>query len=307
MTLLEILIASVIFAVILGVSFSLTVQTTQSFDESINFNYLQGKGEKSLKKMIDEIGDAHALSPNNVVDGGFTFPNAEIGYRVPVTYGDPSVVKPGSNFQVVQPAGLPVFREPTANPTLTGDFYLTLDFGWRDERLNVTNLDNGLIVPIQGPGLRTAEAPDGVNLVGGRTPNGHMSFRFVINRTAPLGADGIFDESVERIDIDGDGKMDASYAVGRIERAIWLDNDNNTATGLFGDESLLPISQVSMADSNVLLPLVNIAGDPAQMKTNRLFVKVGSRVDINMWLASVGPSRIPRVVFCSSSVFLRNN
>ncbi len=135
-----------------------------------------------------------------------------------------------------------------------------------------------------------------------------MSFRFVKNRNAELGLNGIYDESVHRVDIDNDGSFSSRYVVGFLERCIWLNNDRNIATGQLGDESLMPSSRMALADSNVLLPLNGSAtGDPEAMKTTRLFVKNGSRVDINLWLVSIGDSQIPRVVKCSTSVFLRNN
>lgn len=308
MTLMEIVIAATIFALVVALSFSVSLFSARSFNESISFSYLQTKGERALKSMTEEVCDAYALDPTTVVEDGDTFYGAQINYRVPINFGQPNLVKPGATYHLVSPAGLPVFRETVANPTMPGDFYLTLDFGWRDDRFLVQNADTGSDAPLQGPGLRTTGAPSDVSIVSGLTPNGHMSFRFVKNRNAELGVNGIFDESVHQVDIDNDGALTSRYVVGYLERCIWLNNDRNSATGQLGDETLMASSRMALADSNVLLPINGTAtGDPELMKTARLFVKSGSRVDISIWLVSVGDSQLPRVVKCSTSVFLRNN
>lgn len=308
MTLLEIVMATSIFALIVSLCFSVSIFSARSFNESISFSYLQTKGERALKNMTEEVCDAYALDPTFVIEDGSYFYGAQINYRVPITYGQPNLVKPGASYHVVSPAGLPVFSESVANPTMPGDFYLTLDFGWRDDRFSVQNSDTNTSVPLQGPGLRTSGAPSDVTIVNSLTPNGHMSFRFVKNRNADMGINGIYDEAAQGVDIDNDGLLTSRYVVGYLERCIWLDNDRNAATGQLGDESLMSSSRMALADSNVLLPIGGTAtGDPENMKTTRLFVKSGSRVDVTIWLASLGESRIPRVVKCSTSVFLRNN
>lgn len=308
MTLLEIAVAVTIFAMIIAIAFSVTMTSVRSFDESIANSYIQTKGEKALKIMTEEIGDAYALEPISVVDDGITLYGAQINYRVPIKYGSPNLVKPGANYNRVLPAGLPVFREQVVNPTMPGDFYLTLDFGWREDRSTVVNLDGGASVPLQGPGLRVSLPPDGVALSSGLTPNGHMAFRFVRNVNSTLGENGIFDEVAEDIDIDNDGMKNKRYVVGYLERCIFLDNDRNAATGSLGSEALWQPSRMPMADSNILQPIDNsLTGDPEQLKTNRIFVKNGSRLDVNLYLASVGTKGLTRVVKCSTSIFLRNN
>jgi hypothetical protein len=307
MTLLEVTLAAFLFALIIGICFGVTIASVRSFDESIAVAYIQTKGEKALKIMTEEIGDATALEPASVNANGTTLHGAQINYRVPIRYGNPTLVKPGENLELVQPAGLPVLRQAISNPTMPGDFSLALDFGWRDDRINVLNLDGGASVALEGPGLKASPAPDGVTLVNGLTPEGHMSFRFVQNENAYLGENGVFDEAAENIDIDNDGAKNRRYIVGYLERCIFLNNDR-VGTGVSGAESLLNNSRVQMADSNILQPADSSpTGDPNQLQTNRIFVKVGSRVDVNFYIASVSPQGLIRMVRCSTSIFLRNN
>lgn len=308
MTLLEIVVSATIFALVISLCFSVSIFSARSFNESISFSYLQTKGERALKTMSEDVADAYALDPVTVNEDGNAFYGAQINYRVPITYGQPNLVKPGASYHLVNPNGLPVFSQSVANPTMPGDFYLMLDFGWRDDRFSVVNQDTSASVPLQGPGLKTTGAPAEVLIANGFTPNGHMSFRFVKNRNAELGIDGIYSESVHGVDIDNDGALTSRYAVGYLERCIWLDNDRNIASGQLGDETLMQSSRMALADSNVLLPINGTAtGDQDSLKTTRLFSKSGSRVDITLWLVSVGELQVPRVVKCSTSVFLRNN
>lgn len=310
MTLLEVTVASALFALIVGICFAVTLTSVRSFDESIAVAYIQTKGEKALKIMTEEIGDAATLDIQPLLVDGIKLYGAQINYKVPVKYGNPKLLNPSSTTEVVNPPGLSVLRENINNSTMPGDFNLKLDFGWREDRISVINLGGAVPfnVGLEGPNLKASLVPDGVTLVNGLTPDGHMSFRFVQNVNAYLGENGVFDEAAENVDIDNDGTKNKRYIVGYLERCIFLDNDRVATTGAKGAESLLELSRAQMADSNILQPEDSSeTGDPTQMQTNRIFVQAGSRIDVNFFVASVSPQGLTRVVRCSTSIFLRNN
>lgn len=354
MTLIEVMVASGIFAVVISLSFGVTIFTTRSFDEKVRVSGMQTKGERALKELMEGITEATAVitEPSDAVEsrtgnttkGSYTFFGGRILFKIPISFGQ------AANQQaVVNPTGLPVFKQDMSKANLvfprpmggmpgTGDFDLVLVFGWRDDRRYVMDMDTNQRVPLQGPGLRcpTYDLPPGMTLnAKGRTGAGGMGYQFVMNERAPLGVDGIFDESVEDIDVDGDGSKYCRFAVGFIEQFYVMDTDGD---GNLSEETAVAESRQPMAESNVLMPLYGqdastmydassqtsldstlpyALNSANAMRTCNLFfleplpapasqTRRPTKLWINMWMVTLGSDRRPLVAPLKSMVFLRN-
>jgi prepilin-type N-terminal cleavage/methylation domain-containing protein len=328
MTLIEVVMATVILSVVLMMTFMLSNSAVLSFEEKVATANLQTKGEETLKSMEDHIGDAQVLDPITIVQNGNIFYNAQINFQVPVTH----VVDPRQNArntaqnltlpQAVYPSFAPITKQVRLNSSgnvdpnvpVPGDFYLNLSFGWRDDNRLVTD-SSGTVLPLQGPGLQLNNQSDitvsNVNLDNKKlTPNGYMAYRFVMDTNARVGVNGIFSESVEDVDIDGDGQKLTSYAVGYIERSYWVLPVGQTDITAGG--TLVPESTYVLGASNVLQPIKgDSAGSaPDALKTNQIFHKVANsgKLDVALWLVSYNQERrIQRVSHCHTSIFLRNS
>jgi hypothetical protein len=340
--------------------------STRSFSEKIATSDLQAKGERCVKTMEETIGEGETLESADVTQtvSGTTsvFYNAAITFQIPVTYNTQDVTS--GNYQEFNTlTGSAVWYEYNQDPNWTwnglapgqsppgggtpnptpfvpqADFSLFIKWGWRDDRRLVINRDNGEAMPLQGPGMNvlSAELPAGMSLdtVTNKTPGGFMQFSFVQDASANVGTNGIFDEAVEGIDIDGDGLMTSKYAVGYIEQSIWILPSGTpyvTAAQTYGFAGATKLSEsvYPLASSNVLQPL---PGDSArtnthfQMKTNRIFVLEQQRdsagnlildvngkpidlatLDINFFVLSLTEKgKLPHVAHCQSTIFLRNN
>src|SRR6516165_7252745 len=100
MTALEAIIATLIFAVVVVMSFVLTFSATRSFNEKIRTSDLQTKGERCIKTMEDCITEAQTLATGDsqaqlqssgtvTQTGTNTFFQSAITFQVPVTYNTP--------------------------------------------------------------------------------------------------------------------------------------------------------------------------------------------------------------------------
>lgn len=326
MTLIEVVMATVILSVVLMMTFMLSNSAVLSFEEKVATANLQTKGEETLKSMEDHIGDAQVLDPITIIQNGNIFYNAQVNFQVPVTH----VVDPRQNAknqaqnvslpQAVYPSFAPVTKQirltssgaVDPNAPVIGDFYLNLSFGWRDDNRLVTDA-SGMVLPLQGPGLQLNNQSDvtvsNVNLDNKKlTPNGYMAYRFVMDTNARVGANGVFDEQVEGVDIDGDGQKSSKYAVGYIERSYWILPAGQTDITAGG--TIVPESTYVLGASNVLQPLPGDASgsNPDTLKKNQIFKKVGGRLDVALWLVSYNQERrIQRVSHCHTYIFLRNS
>jgi len=338
-TMLELIIAVSVFSMVIAVCFMITLRTTKSFGEQIHEGTLNDKSEKVLKSMEEELGDASLIASTtdpsstgvfNVTANSMTFYQAEIHYKVPLRY-----VNPTNN-----PKGYTVFINPVviqldANgnqlnfPTFPndnaggGDFDFRLRYGWRDNARFIGNADdNNKLVPLQGPGLKPSSSsssliPSGVttatssftvdyvNYSPGTLKGGFMCYRFQPDNTLRVGkygANGILSEYYENIDIDGDGSMTSSFAVGYLERCYYV--------GDVGYEQLVPESCQRIGDGVVLQPIANVSGPADQLKSNRIFNRDPNnpaRLNIFLWMFTMDGEGQPHMVQSKVSIFMRNN
>jgi hypothetical protein len=322
MTAIEALIATTIFAVVIAMSFGIMHWTTLTFSEQIREATLADRGERLLKVMVDEMGDGTNVSNPalNVAQGPYTFPLAEIHFKVPIRFVSAANPKGYDvTINTVQVA-FDANGNPLNAPTFPDDKNFRLKFGWRDDAFYVPNLDQPLDggeykqVPVQGPGLRPDPSvlPAGVTLTGGATADGFICFRYVMNtnaRVGKYGQGGLFREAQEGVDIDGDGQKTSTYAMGFVERSYWV--------GAAGAEVLVQSSRRPLGDTVVLQPIVQTAcatpDDAQKVKTSRIFWDVSastpqnmSAVQVCVWILSVGTEGQPHLMKCVTSVFLRN-
>ena len=318
MTLLETVLASTIFALVIATTFGLMHFTTRSFDQQIALTNLQTRGEDALRKMVELVEDGTQVrtTPHDSTDpadlsrtGYNRFYDSKVIFRV-------AIANP-------QAENLPVETKMLTDKfTFPGDVELKIRYGWRDDDRYIIDSVTGRMLKAQGPGIPTSSSLDGVTIadtkldngqtINNSTPDGQMVIEFVLNTNAPIGQNGIFDEAVEQIDIDGDDELSTQYAVGFIEVHYEVQNVRG------GKFEIVETSRKSLADSNVLQPMRSIpAANPAtedtltessRLKTTRIFTQKGSQLVINLWLLTVHEnSRTPHIVKCSSLNFLRND
>jgi hypothetical protein len=301
MSFVEIIIASSIFALVIAITFGVLHYSSFAFSEQIETAGLQQRGEKALREIVDLVADSKTVETQPVEWSGYTFYDAEVRFRVPVS--NPSL------------QNTPVFAEalPVAqSPTFPGDFSVGLLYGWRDDAYYSKESTTGRQLPLQGPCLNFTNVPSGIVqastkneqsglTVANSTPDGFMVIRFKVNPKANLGSGGILDEAVEQVDVDNDSKYESKYVVGMIERCYFVDNNRNGTFQIVAD------SVRDMADSNIILPLNGIpGGDSLALNTTRIFEIVDNQLVVTLFLCSVGERRLPRVTRCSSMNFLRN-
>jgi hypothetical protein len=283
MTMMEAVVASSIFAIVIAMSFSVLHFSSKSFTESVQVANLQLRGEASLRLVVDLIADSKKLDSVPVPTGsgdhhfseysGRVFNNAEIQFKVPVSnpsQGNLPVSASTLPTKVVGALGYDP-KYTGVEPTFPGDFGADLVYGWRDDGRNI--FSNKRMIPLQGPCIEVDPGiaiPSGITLADTRTlvrggstptvknstPEGYMCIRFVMNPNATLGQNGVFSEKDEDVDVDGDGLKESNYAVGYLERSYFVYNKRD-ATGLCDEKSptFIPDSVSILADSNILQPL----------------------------------------------------
>ena|GEM_PF-4178479 len=307
-SLLEVIIATVLFSGVMAMCFSIAAKSTFSYKEMIREGKLTDVAEKTIKIMQEDLADATQLAATTVTTGGLTFSNAEIRFKVPVQFVS----------AIDNPRGYAVSignQDPLTNPTFSDDLNFRLKYGWRDRNRTVSNKDITVgpnLLPLQGPGLNTdSERPADLTMVAGRTPDGLISFRFQADpnvRMGRMGTGGKFLESQEKIDIDGDGQFNSEYIIGYIERAIYI--------GPSGSEQILQSSRIAICDSCILQPFpppstaATNSATASAMKTNNLFFPTPgniARIEIFIWVLQMGHDGQPHVMRCTTNEFLRNN
>jgi len=345
MTAIEALIATGIFAVVIAMCFGILHWTSQSFSQQIREATLVDKGEKTLKAITDDLQDGTQIATDNVTVGGNTYFSAKIYFKVPLKFKSPTYPDTTSNrmgyatlVKVLQGSDIVLdsFGNPINAPMFPGeDFFFQLQnsYGWRDNARMVPNPEdqdltqlnwngrdaNGYkLLPLQGPGLKvdgtnSSALPAGMNpvTVGGRqaTPDGWISYQFVPNTNITVGKygqNGIFSEAAEGIDIDGDGQMTSTYALGYIERSIRI---GSTAS------SSVPVdaTRVAIGDSCILQPVgqSGASASPTVLKTNNIFTSddpaKNTRIDVCIWILSMDAQGQPHIMRCTTTNFLRNN
>ena len=302
---IEVVISVALLAVLTMISFTVTFFASESFNDKVQLATLELKGERALKKFVEDISDGTTVSTLAVTTNNCIFTDGEIRFKVPVSFVDTT----NANVALRNPSGVPVSittQTSADNPTFPNDFKLNLIFGWRDDSTPVINLENNSLTLLQGPYLKVASVPVGMTLISGRTPSGEMAYRFVMNLSAPLGNNGIYDESVLRVDVDNDGAFTSVYAFGFLERYYRVDNDADGSA-----ETEISDSIKIVADSNIILPIVlnglSTTSDQTNMKTTRIFSRSGTQVDVHLFLLNVGTDGRPRVTHCTTTIFLRNS
>lgn len=317
MTMIEALIASAIFAMVISMCFGILHWSSQSFAEQIREATLTDKGEKIMKAVMEDLADATQITtPQPVTCFGYTFADAEVRFKVPLRFKNMQI-----NTQTGQPVNakgyavtiwpVPVTVDPATGlivnaPTFSDDFDFRLVYGWRDTARWVPNLDdNSKPVPLQGPGLQTNSSylPAGVTLTSGRTPDGRICFRFQMNRNkkaGKYGKDGLISEYEEGIDLDGDGQKSSTYALGYLERSYWIEGASQPVAG----------SRQAIGDSCIVQPTVQLTGDSTQLKTSRIFRSADTnqtRVEVCVWVLTMDTSGELHMMRCTTTDFLRNN
>jgi hypothetical protein len=302
------MVALTVFSALILMAFSVAGNFSRSYARDTAIAGMQSKGETALRRMMDDLDDSTRVSTNSISWNSYVFNNAEVRYRVTLKYV----------AQTTNPLGMAVFLKTipaSYNPVFSDDFYMDLDFGWRDGRLMVPNLDDSSkLVPLQGSGLRCGGSlPAGIALDGnGRTPDGFMSFRFQPDDRWQVGLrspPGIFDEALEGVDIDGDGKTQSRYVVGYVEQAYYV------APYVGAPESayvLVQNSRQQVAESFILQPAQAqpSGSDPSVLPTTQLFQSNASdpaRLEIHLWLLRTGQNGEPYLAHCTTVEFLRNN
>jgi prepilin-type N-terminal cleavage/methylation domain-containing protein len=318
-TLLEMLIAVGILSVALALTLGLTHSSTVSFMERVREADVENKGDRILTTMREELADSTKVNYVDVVDtqSGYHFKDAELWFKVPLKFVQTGTNNMGYSVSLQSYPGA-VFP--------TDDRKFCLIWGWRDQRFTVRNLDvsdtslRSAMPLLQGPGLRTnaTALPQGIQLDGaGRTPEGFVAFRFQMDHNANYGKtmqNGVISEAQEGEDLDGDGLLNSTYAVGFIERACYV---LPYRSGGWSDAQKADPSNYVVVDAtrdvlgvtNVVQPVVlpGATTDPALLKTNRIFTLQGSRVDVNLWLLSLAANGHPFLIRRGSSIFMRNN
>ena len=325
MTLVEMIIAVSILIVVLMLVFSASHFGIKSVQESIETTYVQSKGEITLNALNNDLVESTYLGTYAVsfTLGGtaYTVPSAAINYKVPLAFastGNPTGV-PVKIISNTQQAFSAIF--PAAGVGHGPDFFMQLVFGWRDDARLVPNLDvsSATFTSLQGPGLKTSSSalPLGVALDGtSRTPAGYMQDMFVPNASAAVGNQGVFDESVEGIDIDQDGVKQTKFAVGYIERSSCIGNLNPIGAVIpTPSPAAVQSSRTALADSNVLVRIAGPTGRTPRNPVGTIFTLAPggqyisqSRLTLALWVLSVsGADRLPRLVHATSTIFLRND
>ncbi|HYG73439.1 MAG TPA: hypothetical protein VEK08_00295 [Planctomycetota bacterium] len=350
MTVIEAIIASSIFALVITLSFGITHWSTKAFHEQIHESDLTDKGEKAIKYLQEELADATlmgASGPSDINTMGYTFRNAELRFKVPLRY-----VSNGTNSRNPRGYGVfiqtvkqvpdgnggylnkPTFSEPANSngQVRDGDFDFKLRYGWRDNQRFVPNdHDGGKMVPLQGPGLKigsgvsipnavkisssTFTSDEGATYDAGTTMGGFVRFRYVINTNrsfGKFGSGGLIRESLEKIDIDGDGLFYSDYTLGYIERSYFV--------GPAGSEQQVPESRTPIGDTCILQPTYSTpaysSSDAAALKTNNIFwqprdasnnVINPARVEIYLWTFNLTSSGHPHVIKATTTLYMRNN
>jgi prepilin-type N-terminal cleavage/methylation domain-containing protein len=325
MTLLEMVISVSILVVVLMLVFTASHFGIKSVQESIETTYVQSKGEITLNALDNDLVESTYLGTYAVsftLGGtGYTVQDAAINYKVPLAFassGNPAGV-PVRIIDNTQQAFSAIF--PVAGTGHGPDFFMQLVFGWRDDARLVANLDvsSSTYTSLQGPGLKTdsGSLPPGIALDGlGRTPAGYMQDMFVPNPSAVVGSQGVFDESVEGIDIDQDGLLQTKFAVGYIERSYCIGTVNPSGT-VIPTPCLTSVqsSRTALADSNVLAKIAGPASGTPRNPIGSIFALAPSgqyisqsRLTVSLWVLSVSSAdRLPRLVHATSTIFLRND
>ena len=140
MTMIEAIVASSIFAMVIALSFGITHWSTSSFQQQIREGTLADKGEKAIKFMQEELADATLLSgtgmPDDVTTGGYTFRQAQLRFRVPLRYKNNDNNAKGHTV-FIKPVTVqtdPVTGAIITSPTFVDDFDFRLHYGWRDNQ-----------------------------------------------------------------------------------------------------------------------------------------------------------------------------
>ena len=215
-TLMEIIIASTVFSMVIGISFVVTLKSTNSFHQQIQEGTLVDKSEKVLKGLQDELSEASlmtglppAMSANfymwnfglpgdcesiyyfSTNNGPAFFRSAAIRFKVPMRYRNPTTNPMGYtvymnpvSVQMVNGVAInaPTFpKDPNLANDPGADFDFRLRYGWRDTARYVGNADDGdAMVPLQGPGLRlgtTGNAvPSGVDAATSSFTDGGVTY-----------------------------------------------------------------------------------------------------------------------------------
>lgn len=340
MTMMEVVIASAVFALVISMSFMITIRATKSFSEQVREGTLADKCEKLLKSMEEELSDATLIASgsNPVFDvtydsntnGTMYFPQAEIRYKVPLRYKNPTTNPKGytvfiSPVTIVYDNGNALNKPTFANDgTGGGDFDFRLRYGWRDSARFVENADdNNALVPLQGPGLNVSGSslPPGVSVSSssfgdgtgatypaGTLKGGYMCFRFQPNdglTIGKFGKNGIISEYEEDLDIDGDGQKYSRFAIGHLERSYYVGDP--------GYENLVEDSRQVIGDNAVLQPLnssTSTTGGMDQLQNNRIFSREESNpacLNVFLWLMAMDSEGQPHVMQAKVAIFMRNN
>ena len=330
MTAIEALIATGMFAIMIAMCFGILHWTSLSFSQQIREATLADKGEKTLKTITEDLQDGTQINTYNVVDSGSTYYSAEVRFKVPLKFMSTLNNKMGYACVIKQVQTQYDATGVALNaPTFPGeDIDFSLVYGWRDntlmtpnpEDLNTSQVNfngrNALgykLVPLQGPGLlinstNSGLLPAGISPAGGRTPDGVISFHFVRNPQVVVGKfghDGLFSESAEQMDIDGDGQMTSTYAMGYIERSIMI--------GAVGTEVTVNATRTAIGDSCILQPRRQTSAlptDTTTLATNRIFKSDPNnktRLDMCIWILSMDPQGQLHLMRCTTTDFLRNN
>jgi hypothetical protein len=284
MTMIEAVVASSIFAIVIALSFSVLHFSSKSFTESVQVANLQLRGEASLRLVVDLIADSKKLDsvsvPTGSMDHHFSdylknvFSNAEIQFKVPVSNPSQGNLPVNPSALPTKVIGMPGYdsKYTGVDPTFPGDFGSDLIYGWRDDGRNIYS--NKRMIPLQGPCIEVDSGiaiPSSITLADTRvlvtggttptvknsTPSGYMCIRFVMNPNASLGQNGVFSEKDEDVDVDNDGKKESIYAVGYLERSYFVYNKRD-GTDLCDEKStptFVPDSVSVLADSNILQPI----------------------------------------------------
>jgi hypothetical protein len=317
---IEAVISSVIFGVVVVMSFGAMNHSSKSFQSSITQAYLTDKGEKALRLMQEELADATQVGVQsiyiNVPGKGTTeFRNALIYFQVPTRYKNSSDNKQGYSVKIA-----PVKIGYGPDPTFPDDVDFSLRYGWRDPFRMVPNEeDGGKMVYLQGDefGLKTTSPdipPEVMDSGTGRTIKGYNGYRFQLDPTVTMGKygrNGVISEQIEDFDLDGDGAKTSVYAIGYIERFYCMGLPPLPGFPIYPVEASL----ARIGESTVVQPIgypdnYITAESPQKMKSTSLFYadpNVSSRVDVCIWMIQMNEIGEPHIVRMQVTDFMRNN
>lgn len=95
MTMVELIVATVIFSMLIAMSFQISMSTTRSASEKLLESTVQVKAERTLKMLSDEIVSADSLAPIVSADG------SSITIQIPMDHdGDGTTLDKSNNFNL---------------------------------------------------------------------------------------------------------------------------------------------------------------------------------------------------------------